>query len=95
MLGRSLVAFAICLMASSSAPAEGASKCTAQFKKGKTPEWVLQNHRYGVNYEWYGRFFDTASRQLYYVGPRNISMPESSLTNFSEGCRSLKEYQGD
>jgi len=95
MFRKVLAGCAICLTALSSTPAKVAPKCTAQFKKGKTPDWVLKNHRYGVNYEWYGREFDDASGQLYYYGPRNISMPEGSLTNFSEGCRMLKRYQGD
>lgn len=95
MIKNVLAGFAVCVVALSTTPANAAPKCTAQFKKGKTPDWVLKNHRYGVNYVWEGRFFDDASGQLYYIGPRHISMPESSLTNFSEGCRTLKQYQGD
>lgn len=71
-----------------------AAECTAQFKKGTTPEWILQNHSYGVDYTWEGRFFDEKG-QVQYVGPRHITRPESTLTNFSPACKSLKQYQFD
>ena len=84
----------VCALFYAPTSVEAAENCTAQFKQG-SPSWILGGHKYGVNYEWIARGFKQPSGQLWYVGPRHMQAPESALTNFSEGCKSLKEYQGD